>query len=101
MLFHSSQFLLFFVVVFLVYWRLPRHRWRLAWLLVASCVFYMSWNPWLITLILFSASVDYAVALRLPSAAVGAKRLLLLFSVSINLGLLAFFKYTNFLLGNA
>ncbi len=101
MLFHSSQFLLFFVAVFLVYWCLPRHRWRLAWLLLASCVFYMSWNPWLITLILFSASVDYAVALRLPSAPPGNKRLLLAFSISVNLGLLAFFKYTNFLLGNA
>jgi alginate O-acetyltransferase complex protein AlgI len=101
MLFHSSQFLGFFVVVLLVYWLLPRHRWRLAWLLLASCAFYMSWNPWLITLILFSASVDFGVALLLPAAASPARRLLLAFSVGTNLGLLAFFKYTNFLLGSA
>src|SRR5436305_10942562 len=102
MLFHSSQFLGFFVVVLLVYWLLPRHRWRLAWLLLASCAFYMSWNPWLITLILFSASVDFGVALLLPNVTSPARRrLLLAFSVGTNLGLLAFFKYTNFLLGSA
>src|SRR3954464_8184173 len=101
MLFHSSQFLGFFVGVFVVYWLLPRPRWRVAWLLLASCAFYMSWNPWLITLILFSASVDYGVALALPGvASLWRRRLLLGLSVGTNLGLLVFFKYTNFLVGS-
>lgn len=56
MLFATQRFLGFFVVVFAAYWLLPRHRWRMLWLLLASCAFYMSWNPLLILLVLFSAS---------------------------------------------
>src|SRR5438270_5162049 len=99
MLFHTFTFLLFYLVVFAVYWSLRGHRARLAWLLAASAYFYASWNPWLLGLITFSASVDYAAALvleRLRSPR--SRRLVLLLSVGTNLGLLAFFKYVNFFL---
>jgi alginate O-acetyltransferase complex protein AlgI len=99
MLFHTTKFLAFFVIVFSVYWGLRHHRARMAWLLLASCAFYMSWNPLLITLILFSASVDYVVALQLEKVhALRWRRLLLILSIGANLGLLAFFKYVNFFL---
>ena len=64
--FVSTSFLAFFVIVFAGYWLLQVHRARMIWLLVASAVFYMSWNPWLIGLIAFSASVDYLAALAHP-----------------------------------
>lgn len=102
MLFVSSAFLTFFAVVFPVYWALRAHRARLLWLLAASCFFYMSWNPWLILLILFSASVDYLAALALErTAAPRRRRALLAGSVGLNLGLLALFKYANFFLDTA
>lgn len=115
MLFPSFQFFVFFCVVFAVYWAMPplagfafgctaqqAHRLRMGWLLLASCYFYMSWNPYLILLILFSASVDYITA-RLLSHVVSMwkRRALLILSVTVNLGLLAFFKYTNFLISTA
>ena len=100
--FYSFKFLIFFAVVFGVYWGLPRHRLRMVWLLLASCVFYMSWNPWLILLILFTAAFDYAVAIRLETMRSPAhRRLLLALSIGTSLALLAFFKYTNFLLDSA
>ncbi|OAI47468.1 alginate O-acetyltransferase [Planctomycetaceae bacterium SCGC AG-212-F19] len=100
--FPTFAFLIFFLVVAGTYWALPRHRWRMTWLLFASCIFYMSFHPWLILLIVASASVDYIVALRLEHVTGLAKRrLLLACSIGVNLGLLGFFKYTNFLLGNA
>jgi alginate O-acetyltransferase complex protein AlgI len=87
------------LTVFAVYWLLPRHRWRMLWLLAASFYFYMSWNPWLILLILFSASVDYCVALYLERVSTPRlRKLLVILSISTNLGLLAYFKYTNFFL---
>jgi alginate O-acetyltransferase complex protein AlgI len=115
MLFPTFKFFVFFCIVFAVYWSLPSVlRWlpwgnrlcgtrlRLGWLLIASCYFYMSWNPWLILLILFSASVDYFVALLLLRVTtVWKRRTLLILSISTNLALLAFFKYTNFLIGTA
>ncbi len=97
--FHSFRFLVFFGVVFTIYWALPRHRARMVWLLIASCVFYMSWNPWLISLILFSAGLDYLAALALERVASDRlRRLMLILSITANLALLAFFKYANFFL---
>ncbi len=99
MVFPTLQFLGFFLAVFAIYWSLPRHHWRMVWLLVSSCAFYMSWNPWLILLILLSTSVDYVVALRIQSlAAPRWRRGLLAFSIAVNLGILAYFKYTVFAL---
>jgi alginate O-acetyltransferase complex protein AlgI len=99
MLFPTSAFLTFFAVFFPIYWLLRPHRWRMIWLLLASCAFYMSWNPWLILLILFSASTDYAAALWIESTpSERLRRSLLVGSISINLGLLGFFKYANFFL---
>jgi alginate O-acetyltransferase complex protein AlgI len=102
MLFNTLPFLGFFCLVFAVYWALPGRRARLAWLLLASIYFYASWNPWLIGLILFSASVDYLAALQMErTRGPRHRRLLLLASVGTNLGLLAFFKYANFFLASA
>src|SRR5947209_6900348 len=99
MLFNTLTFVCFFCVVFGVYWGLRPHRWRMVWLLLASCAFYMSWNPWLILLILFSASADYIAGLLLESTTSSAwRRTLLVGSISLNLGLLGFFKYANFFL---
>lgn len=100
--FPTSQFLGFFATVFFVYWALRRHRWRMLWLLAASCIFYMSFRPWLILLIVASASVDYVVALRLQSVSrLWLRRTLLTSSICFNLSLLAFYKYSNFLLGTS
>jgi alginate O-acetyltransferase complex protein AlgI len=105
MLFYTANFFVFFCVVFVVYWLLPWHRARMVWLLIGGACFYMAWPeqpPWFILLIVFSASVDYFVARwlerDLPS---GMRRLLLVVSVGTNLGLLAYFKYSNFFLESA
>ena len=99
MLFPTLIFLAFFAVVFTVYWSLSNPRHRLLWLLFASLYFYASWNLWLITLIVFSASVDYTVALVLERVKTPWKRrALLILSITTNLSLLAFFKYVNFFL---
>jgi len=89
----------FFFLVFVVYWSLPRHRWRMLWVLAASCLFYMTWNPLFLLLLFLSTAVDYLVALRLEkTSSVAQRRLLLLLSITLNLGFLAFFKYTLFAL---
>src|SRR5260370_9311474 len=102
MVFPAVEFLAFFSIVFPIYWFITRYRWRMGWLLLASCAFYMSWNPWLILLILFSASVDYGAALALERIqSPGWRRGLLVGSISANPGLLAYFKFVNFFLDSA
>jgi alginate O-acetyltransferase complex protein AlgI len=99
MLFPTFTFFCFFVVVFGVYWSLRSQLRRLQWLLLASIYFYMSWNPYLIGLILFSASTDFMAGLFLERCQTAWKRkLLLIGSIACNLSLLLFFKYVNFFL---
>jgi alginate O-acetyltransferase complex protein AlgI len=96
MLFNSMQFAVFLLLVLCGYYLGPR-RLRMPLLLVAGAVFYMWWNPWYITLLLFSSGVDWACALALGRATDARKRALFVgISVTSNLGLLAVFKYWSF-----
>ena len=95
--FASKAFFIFLPVVLLGYHLLRGRERRYRFLLAASWLFYMSWNPWFLWVILFTTAVDYAAG-RLIEAAPTARRrrLWLLASVVSNLGFLAFFKYTGF-----
>ena len=101
MIFTSFEFVLFFALVLAgrsLCRSLPAEKW---FLLVASYVFYMSWSVPFGLLILATSLVDYGVGLGLNGIADQRKRkLLLTISLVANLGVLAFFKYTNFLLAN-
>ncbi len=99
MLFCSQQFLLFFLVVFALYWSVPWQRFRVWLLLVASFLFYASWNQWLAILIVASTVMDYGIARRLETCLGKRSRQgLLLLSITFNLGILCYFKYANFFL---
>jgi alginate O-acetyltransferase complex protein AlgI len=97
MVFHHSNFLGFFAVVFTVYWLLGRHRHRLVWLTAASAFFYASTKFWPILVLFASTSIDYLVALQLEKTRSSrARKWLVALSVCINLGILAGFKYFVF-----
>jgi len=100
MLFNSIPFLIFFPVVTLLYFILP-HRFRWLLLLLASCFFYMFFKPVYILILAFTIIIDYFAGILIESAAdaVLRKRYLLL-SLVANIGVLAFFKYYNFLTDN-
>jgi alginate O-acetyltransferase complex protein AlgI len=99
MLFTTAKFLGFFLVAFSVYWLLGRHRWRLVWLTAASAFFYACWRWEFLFLILGSTSVDYIVAQWLERVKDPRQRKgLVVLSVTINLSILAYFKYRAFLL---
>ena len=98
MIFHSLDFVVFFVVTVAVYWRLP-HRWQNRWLLVTSYFFYGYVHPWYLALLLTSTSIDYWAALRMDADPARRKWYLAL-SVGSNMGVLSFFKYFNFFAEN-
>lgn len=96
MLFNSTQFIIFFPIVVFFYFLLP-HRFRWMLLLVASYYFYMCWKAEYLLLILVSTVVDYFVAIQMSKQTVQSKRkLYLILSLVVNLGLLFGFKYFNF-----
>jgi alginate O-acetyltransferase complex protein AlgI len=101
MIFTSFEFVLFFLAVLILRACMRSFAAEKWFLLVASYVFYMSWSIPCGFLILFTSLVDFWVG-----AALGrmenerTRKILLVVSLTANLGVLGFFKYTNFLLGN-
>lgn len=98
MIFHSLDFVVFFLVTCGVYWMLP-HRWQNVFLIGAGAVFYGYVHPWFLGLLWFSATLDY-VAARQIEVRPRQRRAWLAVSLAGNLGLLGFFKYFNFFADN-
>jgi alginate O-acetyltransferase complex protein AlgI len=97
--FCSLQYLLFFALVFGTYWLLPWNRARVWLLLAASFYFYASWNHWLACIVCATTLMDYLIARGMDAAeSRRVRRVLLVFSLVMNLGLLCYFKYVNFFL---
>src|SRR5688500_1413875 len=100
MLFNSFTFLIFFPVVVTIYFVMP-HRLRWAWLLAASCYFYMAFIPVYILILFFTIAVDYVAGILIEDAKGARRRMFLVMSIVANVGVLAIFKYFNFLNANA
>lgn len=99
--FTSFNFLVFFLVVYVVY-RCLSVRGQNRWLLLASYIFYGLWDYRFLVLVLTSTTVDYWVARRIASAENDKKRRgYLLVSLITNLSILGFFKYFNFFIDSA
>ena len=95
--FNSLAFLIYLPVVVGLNWLLP-HRYRKYWLLGASYFFYGYWNPAFLLLLLLSTAVDYFCGLGMEKHRENKKvrKMLLLTSICMNLGLLFTFKYADF-----
>ena len=95
--FNSIEFLIFYPIVLLLNYIVPlKYRWIA--LLAFSYYFYMSWNPSLIFLILFTTLVSWVCSLIIEKTDKQAvKKLCITVTLLICLGVLFFFKYYNFL----
>ena len=105
MLFNSAKFLLFFPIVVLGYFVLPK-RIKNLYLLLASYFFYMCWSARYALLLLFSTFITYAGGLileKIKKTDLPRKsfyyRITLIVAVGLNLFILFYFKYSNFILG--
>lgn len=98
MLFNSLDFAVFFPIVFVLYWLVSNNlRWRNILILASSYVFYGWWDWRFLFLIAISSIVDFYVGQKLyKENTVKNRKRLLFISLIINLGLLGYFKYTNF-----
>lgn len=103
MLFNDIKYLIFFTVVFIVYWAVLRKNRKAQniFLLISSYYFYASWDYRFAFLLAFSTLLDFVSGLLISKSK--SKKMALIFlitSVSINLGLLGYFKYVNFFIDN-
>lgn len=97
MIFTSSIFLLFYVLVFVAYWSLRGTRTRIWLLLVASQVFYGWWDPRFLLLMWVAIVVCHVAAIVIDESPRYRKPAIVI-AIAVLLGILAWFKYFNFFL---
>ena len=99
MLFNSFHFVFFFIIVTTCYFIIPQNkRWIL--LLGCSCYFYMAFVPIYILILGFTIVIDYFAGIYIENAEGKRRKLFLIYSLIANIGVLAVFKYYNFLNDN-
>jgi D-alanyl-lipoteichoic acid acyltransferase DltB (MBOAT superfamily) len=100
--FNSAEFVLFLPLVLAAYWVIPRYRRQNLLLVVASYVFYGWWDYRFLGLILISTGADYLLARGIgKTEAQERRRMFLVSSLVVNLGILGFFKYYGFFVSSA
>ncbi len=102
MLFNSKVFLIWFLAFYGGYLLLKRQtNWRLIYTLGFSLFFYYKSSGLYFVLLILSTLIDFTLGHYIHNASSKSKRrAYLILSLCANLGLLAYFKYTNFLIGS-
>ena len=97
MLFNSVDFIVFFAFVISLIVIIRNRNFHYIFLIAASYFFFYFSNNFLITLLIFSTILDYYVGKQIwITNDKSKKKKLLVLSIIGNLGLLGFFKYTDF-----
>ena len=99
LIFNSGFFLLLFLGFFCIYTALSKtHRAKLTFVTLFSLYFYYKSSGIYFLILIGSTIVDYSLAnLIFYSKTKSRKLFLMIFSLVVNLGLLGYFKYTNFI----
>jgi len=101
MLFNSYEFIFLFLPITLAVFHLigkqGRHRMAISWLVGSSLFFYGWWNPAYLGLMLFSILFNYSVGVALGGVTNKKNKYILVFGIVLNLFLLGYYKYANFL----
>ena len=96
MVFNSLIYIFFLCVVSIIYYTLPKkHQW--IWLLVASVGYYLSFIPVFLPLIIVITLSNFLIAKRFAKVSFNRKKLFFIFAITVNVLILFFFKYYNFI----
>ena len=97
MLFNSIDFIIFFLIVLTSLVIIKNRKYQHLILLIASYFFFYYSSNYLIVLLIFSTVLDFYVGQAIWKAkSIVHKKYLLIISLAGNLGLLGFFKYSDF-----
>jgi D-alanyl-lipoteichoic acid acyltransferase DltB (MBOAT superfamily) len=103
MLFNTTTFLIFLVIVFVVFWKFNKSSntaGKMV-LLAASYVFYGWWDWRFLILIIFSSATDFFLGKKIYySEKLSSRKFLLLLSIFVNIGILFVFKYYHFFISS-
>lgn len=102
MIFNSGIFLVLFIGFISIYALIHKNRISVTLFVIAfSLLFYYKSSGWYLWILVFTTITDFSFALAIVQAKkLIYKRIWLFLSVGVSLGILFYFKYTNFFLGN-
>lgn len=101
MVFSSIIFLFYFLPLFFFIYYLADKKYKNALILAGSIIFYAWGAPKFIFVILGTTVLDFYIVRLMAATNIAARRkMLLCLSLCINLGLLFYFKYSNFFVDN-
>ncbi len=96
MKFNSFLFFVFFFITYAFY-LCSNHKWQNRILLIASYIFYGTWDYRFLSLIFASTVINFMAGKKIyQSSSDKLRKIFLWLSVAVNLGFLGFFKYFNF-----
>jgi alginate O-acetyltransferase complex protein AlgI len=97
MLFNTIDFIIFFVIILTTLVLVRNRKFHHIFLLLASYFFLYYSNNYFIVLLIISTVLDFYIAQGIAKSNYKKhKKLLLIFSLAVNLGILGFFKYADF-----
>src|SRR6266700_6181619 len=101
MLFHTPQFLIFFLLL-LPLFLIARRAGKAPWILLAASQIFYGWWDWRFLILLWITILfDYVIAMRIyASKSLTETRAYLGLSIAVSLSILGFFKYWNFIVGS-
>ena len=102
LLFNSALFLGLFLIFYVIYILSRKtHYFRITYVVLFSLFFYYKSSGVYFWILIFSSIVDYSLSrLIYEEAKQGYRKFYMILSLLINLGMLAYFKYTNFFIDN-
>ncbi len=102
MLFNSGEFMFLYTAFIIIYTIIYRRKfWMSVYVILFSLFFYYKSSGWYFFLLILTSITDFTFALLLDKAKKKSWRVFwMILGVVPSLGLLAYFKYTNFLLFN-
>lgn len=101
MVFSGITYLIYFLPVFILFYHLVPHKFKNAVILIASIYFYSWGGPKFIFVILGTTFLDFLLVNTMQNQKTQrSKRVYLIVSLCLNLGLLFYFKYCNFFIDN-
>ncbi len=99
--FNTYTFVVFLIAVMIIHHSLRSWKAQKTNLLISSYLFYAAWNPVFIVLLFLSTLCDWLIAHKIYACSVkSTRKRYVTVSLLLNLGLLSFFKYGNFMLDN-
>jgi alginate O-acetyltransferase complex protein AlgI len=99
MVFNTSLFLLYFLPALLIIYFFLDRKFKNWFLLLASIFFYAWGAPKFVFYVMGSVVIDFFIIKAISTSEGSLKKTLFWLSVAMNLGLLLYFKYMNFFVG--